>query len=72
MELISSYENRDRRAVVTKQGGQYTTNSVYFVEYFIDNKLIGRTQHNSPSSAELVAEKYTDCLDSDAKQFLSE
>ena len=72
MEIISTYENSDRKAQVVKQGGVYSASQVYFVEYFIGKQLVGRTQHPSASSAEYIAEQYTDCLDSDVKQFLSE
>lgn len=72
MEIISTYENSDRKAQVVKQSGAYSASHVYFVEYFIGKQLVGRTQHPSASSAEYIAEQYTDCLDSDVKQFLSE
>ena len=72
MEVISTYENQDRVAKVVKQGGVYSASQVHFVEYFMGKQLIGRTQHPSASSAELIAEQYTDCIDTDVKQFLSE
>ena len=72
MLVISEYQNQDRKAVVVQQSGVYSESSVYFVEYYMDNKLVGRTQHNKASQAESVAEQYTDCIDTDVKQFLSE
>lgn len=72
MEVISTYENQDRMAKVVKQNGVYSASQVYFVEYFMGNQLIGRTQHPSASSAEMIAEQYTDCINEDVKQFLSE
>ena len=72
MEVISEYVNYDRKAVVVKQCGAYSEVCVYFVEYYIDGKLVGRTQHRHANQAEQVAEQYTDCIDTDVKQFLSE
>ena len=72
MEVLSTYENQDRKANVVKQSGVYAASSVYFVEYFLGKQLVGRTQHPSASAAEQIAEQYTDCIDSDVKQFLTE
>lgn len=72
MEVISTYENQDRKAKVVKQSGAYSASQVYFVEYFVGKQLIGRTQHPSASAAEMIAEQYTDCINEDVKQFLSE
>ena len=72
MEVISTYENQDRKAQVVKQSGVYTQSHVYFVEYFMGKQLVGRTQHPSAVSAEQIAEQYTDCIDTDVKVFLSE
>ena len=72
MLVISEYQNQDRKAVIVQQSGVYSESSVYFVEYYMDNKLVGRTQHNKVTQAESVAEQYTDCIDTDVKQFLSE
>lgn len=72
MEVISEYVNYDRKATVVKQCGVYSETCTYFVEYFMDGKLVGRTQHRTAGAAEQVAEQYTDCIDTDVKQFLSE
>lgn len=72
MEVISEYVNYDRKATVVKQCGAYSEVCVYMVEYYIDGKLVGRTQHRNSSAAEQVAEQYTDCIDTDVKQFLTE
>lgn len=72
MEVLSEYVNYDRKAIVTKHCGVYSEVCVFFVEYFIDGKLIGRSQHRSSSEADKIAEQYTDCIDTDVKQFLSE
>lgn len=72
MEVISEYVNYDRKAIVTKHCGVYSEVCVFFVEYYIGGKLVGRSQHRSAASAETIAEQYTDCLDTDVKQFLSE
>lgn len=72
MEVISEYVNYDRKAIVTKHCGVYSEVCVFFVEYYVGDKLVGRSQHRSASQAETIAEQYTDCLDTDVKQFLSE
>jgi hypothetical protein len=72
MQVISEYVNHDRKALVTKHCGEYSVACVFFVEYYIDNKLVGRTQHRTEAIAEQIAEQYTDCIDTDLKQFLAE
>ena len=72
MEVLSEYVNYDRKALVTKHCGVYSEACIFFVEYYIDGKLVGRTQHRSAGAAEQVAEQYTDCIDTDVKQFLTE
>jgi len=72
MEVISTYENKERKANVIKQSGAYSEISAYIVEYYVDNKIVATSQYRTTVEAEQSAELYTNCLGTDAKQFLSE
>lgn len=72
MEVITEYVNYDRKAIVTKHCGAYSAACIYYVEFYIGDKLIGRSQHRTCQLAEQVANQYTECINTDVKQFLTE
>jgi hypothetical protein len=53
MEILTTYFNKEKMAKVSISEG------LYFVEYFIDGKLMNKTAHNSMETAESLAEGFT-------------
>jgi hypothetical protein len=71
MNIISTFENGPRKSIIKAEGGAYTTNGFYVVEYYLDNKLIGTSRHTNSSLAEEVADEYV-LTPNGQKAFLTE
>lgn len=52
MNAISTFENGPRKSIIKTDG------FTYFVEYYLDNRLIGTSRHTVASLAEDVADKF--------------